>query len=254
MKTNLTTKFICIVFSILILAGCVNRQRQIIVSSDSESSQIQFAIAELQKSLSDKGIQTMVGDANEADITISVQPEFEKIKAEGFRIQKDADKISIIARDDAGAMYGGLELAEQIQISGLEGVSEQAQNPYMEMRGTKFNIPLDLRTPSYTDMSDVAQKNIPEMWSFDFWKEYIDNLARYRYNYISLWNLHPFPSMVKVPGYEDVALDDVQRSTYAEFEEHYDNDAIGLCEPEVLANPEIIKTISMDEKLLSGKK
>ncbi len=81
----------------------------------------------------------------------------------------------------------------------------------MERRGTKFNIPLDLRTPSYTDVSDVAQLNIAEMWNLEFWKEYIDNLARYRYNFISLWSLHPFPSMVRVPGYEDVALDDVQR-------------------------------------------
>jgi hypothetical protein len=124
----------------------------------------------------------------------------------------------------------------------------------MEMRGTKFNIPLDVRNPSYTDMSDVAQVNIPEMWNFDFWKEYIDQLARYRYNFISLWNLHPFPSMVEVPGYEDVALDDVQRSTYKEFKEYYHNDAIGLCPPEILANPEIIKSISIDEKIEFWKK
>lgn len=44
------------------------------------------------------------------------------------------------------------------------------------MRGTKFNIPLDVRTPSYTDVCDAAQNNIIEMWNFDFWKEYIDNV------------------------------------------------------------------------------
>ena len=51
------------------------------------------------------------------------------------------------------------------------------------------------------------------MWDLDFWKAYIDDLARFRYNYLSLWNLHPFPSMVRVPGYEKVALDDVQSVT-----------------------------------------
>ena len=247
-------KSILIAFYLLILAGCANRPDQVIISSDSEDSQIQFAIDELQQSLLDQGIKLIIGDAKRADILISVKPGEKAIEGEGFIIKKEEGKIRIIASDHAGAMYGGLELAEQIQISGLEGVSEQAQNPYMEMRGTKFNIPLDVRTPSYTDMSDVAQKNIPEMWDFDFWKEYIDNLARYRYNYISLWNLHPFPSMVKVPGYEDVALDDVQRSTYTQFKEYYHNDAIGLCEPEILANPEIIKAISMDEKIAFWKK
>ena len=51
------------------------------------------------------------------------------------------------------------------------------------------------------------------MWDMAFWKAYIDDLARFRYNHISLWNLHPFPSMVRVPGYEKVALDDVRSTT-----------------------------------------
>jgi hypothetical protein len=219
-----------------------------------ESPQIQFAISELQKSLSEKGIELITGDGQNAEIHFTVQAEIENVKAEGFILKKDSEKIWIMAADEAGAMYGGLELAEQIRISGPEGVTEEEQNPYMKMRGTKFNIPLDVRTPSYTDMSDVAQRNIPEMWSFDFWRAYIDQLARYRYNFISLWNLHPFPSMVKVPGYEDVALEDVQRSTYTEFEEYYHNDAIGLCEPEILANPEIVKSISIDEKIAFWRK
>ena len=145
-------------------------------------------------------------------------------------------------------MYGGLELAEQVSLYGLDGVKECTQNPYMETRGTKFNIPLDARNPSYTDPCDAAQVNIPEMWSMDFWKEYIDNLARYRYNYISLWNLHPFPSMVSVPGYEDVALEDVHRST-VDWKEYYSGMGVGFTDPEILANPEIVKKMSMDEKI-----
>ena len=58
-------------------------------------------------------------------------------------------------------MYGGLELAEQIRTRGVKGVGDTDRNPYMSMRGTKFNIPLDLRTPSYTDMSDSAQRTSP---------------------------------------------------------------------------------------------
>jgi hypothetical protein len=91
------------------------------------------------------------------------------------------------------------------------------------------------------------------MWSFDFWKEYIDNMARYRFNYISLWSLQPFPSLVKTPGYEDVALDDVQRST-VEWEEYYSGRGIGFDAPEILANPEIVKEISIDEKIEFWKK
>jgi hypothetical protein len=150
-------------------------------------------------------------------------------------------------------LYGALELAEQIETKTLDDVESILQNPYMQMRGTKFNIPLDARTPSYMDATDLAQHNIPNMWDFDFSQEYIDNLARYRYNYISLWNLHPFPSLVKVPEYPDVALDDVQRST-VEWKENYHLNGTVLDSPEILTNPEIIKSISIEREIQFWKK
>lgn len=172
----------------------------------------------------------------------------ENLQAEGFSIRKKDNSIWVIGADAAGTMYGGLELSEVIRIGGLEVVENVDQNPYMAMRGTKFNIPLDVRTPSYSDVSDAAQHNIAEMWSFDFWKEYIDNLARYRFNFISCWNLHPFPSLVKVPDYPDVALEDVQRST-VNWKENYDLEGTGFDAPEIVNNVEIIKKITMDEKI-----
>lgn len=111
-----------------------------------------------------------------------------------------------------------------------------------------MNIPLDVRTPSYTDVSDAAQQNISEMWSMDFWKEYLDSLASYRFNFVSLWSLHPFPSLVKVPEYPDVALNDVHRSK-ATFKEYYSTRAIGFDAPEIVNNYEIVKRISIDDKI-----
>ena len=40
----------------------------------------------------------------------------------------------------------------------------------------------------------------------------LDEMARRRFNVLTLWSLHPFPSLVRVPEYPDVALDDVWRS------------------------------------------
>ncbi|MEQ9220058.1 MAG: carbohydrate-binding family 6 protein [Cyclobacteriaceae bacterium] len=235
---------------LLFLSSCLQDRTadgvKVFLSSDSE--QIRFAMEELGSVL---GEISFVSSKDQAHILFDVGNQ--TLKPEGFEILINEGKILVNGADDAGAMYGGLELAEQISISGMEGVKPISINPYMEMRGTKFNIPLDVRTPSYTDVSDVAQKNIPEMWNYDFWTEYIDNIARHRYNYISLWNLHPFPSLVKVPGYEDVALDDVQRSKH-EFDEHYNTNGWGFCSPEILANPEIIKKISIEEKIEFWKK
>ena len=143
----------------------------------------------------------------------------------------------------------GLDLAETIRSEGLAGVKDKRQDPYMPMRGIKFNIPLDVRTPSYSDVCDAAQKNIPEIWNMDFWKTYIDTLAKYRYNYISLWSMHPFPSMVKVPEYPDVALDDVKRSR-GPFQEYYSGLGVDWTGPEFQEeNLETVKKMTIEEKI-----
>lgn len=245
-KTKSGKKFVCISLAFMLFISCSTQNKTIKIFAESDPK-IQFAAEELISVLTENGIGFQKAERGRADILLTVQSENPDLKNEGFRISADK-KIVVAGADAAGVMYGGLELAEQIKLFGLEGVQETIQNPYMEKRGTKFNIPLDVRTPSYTDPCDAAQKNIPEMWNFDFWKDYIDNLARYRFNYISLWSLHPFPSIVKVPGYEEVALDDVQRST-VKWEENYDTNGMGFDAPEILANPEIVKKITIGEKI-----
>ena len=174
------------------------------------------------------------------------------LHTEGFSIRVTKEEGNaiywVIGADPAGTMYGGLELAEVVRVAGLTAVENVDQNPYMAMRGTKFNIPLDVRTPSYTDVCDAAQKNIAEMWSLAFWKEYIDTLARYRFNFVSCWNLHPFPSLVQVPEYPNVALADVQRST-VQWKEHYDLEGTGFDAPEIINNVEILKKMTIDDKI-----
>jgi len=180
------------------------------------------------------------------------QPKLPDIAAEGFSLRhrkfEGHEVITIIARDAGGALYGGLELAEQIRTRGVQGVTDTDRNPYMPMRGTKFNIPLDLRTPSYSDMSDSAQENIATVWDFEFWRAYLDALARDRYNYVSLWNLHPFPSMVKLPDYPDVALDDVWRSKI-KFDEDYSTRTVDIVTPAMLADKEVVKQLTIEQKI-----
>ncbi len=230
------------------------------------SPQVSFAAEEIQNALNIKGHDVVrldiansnnVGNGDRILLCPLGDVEIDNIsdkplKPEGFRIritqENGITNYWIIGADAAGTMYGGLEVAEMIRTNGLDGVAEDVQNPYMAMRGTKFNIPLDVRTPSYSDVSDAAQHNIIEMWNFDFWKNYIDNLARYRYNFVSLWSLHPFPSLVKVPEYPDIALDDVKRST-VQWEENYSLNGVGFDAPEIMENLETLKKITIEEKI-----
>ncbi len=209
---------------------------EVVILAEPNAPQVSFAVQELQAALAEKHIEASCKPLSaeafarlRGDIVVlgscedkAFKKQAEKcgaapgeLKPEGFSIRKtEGDQATVywvLGADEAGAMYGGLELAEQVRCNGLEAVVDTDQNPYMALRGIKFNCPLDERTPTYhAHTGDSQRKNVAVMWDFDFWKAYIDDMARYRYNYLSLWNLHPFPSMVRVPGYEDVALDDVQ--------------------------------------------
>ncbi|MEX0324318.1 MAG: carbohydrate-binding family 6 protein [Puniceicoccaceae bacterium] len=211
-----------------------------VIASAGVESQVDFAIGEIESSLEERGEKLKI------KVWISKDA---RVKPEGYILQRTGDTVTINAQDTAGAMYGGLDLAETIRSEGIAAVADKSENPYMQMRGTKFNIPLDVRTPSYTDVCDAAQMNIIEMWNMDFWKEYIDTLAKYRYNYISLWSMHPFPSLVKVPEYPDVALDDVKRSR-GPFEEYYSGRGTDWTGPEFEDdNLDTLKKMTMDEKI-----
>jgi len=261
-----------VLFMILFISCAQQRENVVTLICDLECPQVQFAADEIVRSLKEmnhsiifqnleaigekrNGNTIIIGDLSDSTYfnkTTDTELIWTDLVEEGFSInlQKNGSDTSIIiiGGDEAGAMYGGLELAEQINISGLDQVQEMEREPYMKMRGTKFNIPLDVRTPSYSDPSDAAQHNIEEMWSFEFWKEYIDNLARYRYNYVSLWSLHPFPSMVKVPDYPDVALSDVHRST-GDWREYNSLNGIGFDAPEIIENVELLKEMTMEGKM-----
>lgn len=158
----------------------------------------------------------------------------------------------VIGADSTGTMYGGLDLAQAIKIDDLDSFIDSEYAPFIDQRGIKFNIPLDVRTPGYSDDGSSAWQNVAVMWDFEFWKEFLDDCARYHYNVLSLWNMHPFPSMIKVPEYPDVALDDVQINpgicAHANFS------GADMCPENVLRAAITVKKMTIDEKIEYWKK
>jgi hypothetical protein len=173
------------------------------------------------------------------------------LSAQGFAIRKDPAAGYtgwwVLGADNVGAMYGGFELAETTRLArGLTTLKALEQNPYIANRGVKFNIPLDARTPSYSDAGTAAQVNIAEVWDIAFWHDYFDTMARYRFNNINIWNLHPFPSMVKVPKYPNVALADVKKTT---IQLHPVPNGVNMSTPASLAALTTVKTMTIDQKI-----
>jgi hypothetical protein len=227
----------------LILSACTS---QVKFTGD-DAPQTAFAIEEINKAMAMNKPQNLSEIAFAVDTTLA---------KEVFVVNRSSSKkITISAGDATGLMYGGIELAELIatgQLASWNGTTKG--EPYIKQRGLKFNIPLDIRTPSYQDAGDAAQNNIAEMWNFDFWKEYIDMMARNRYNVLTLWNPHPFPSMIKMENYPDIALENVCGTSFPLDTDRPDEPVakfIAGCgiSQQVLDNLVVLKEMTMDEKI-----
>ncbi len=172
------------------------------VEYDSAIPQLQFAAQEIERA---------VAETQRKDLMVTLTVKSDNMSPEAFQIRlTDPNRVEVIGSDATGAMYGGIEVAEFLKL-GLP-IANVQRKPFVAKRGIKFNIPLDARSPSYDDSGDAANENIEHMWDFEgFWKPYLDDLARYRYNVLSLWTCHPYPHMVKTPGYEQAVEADVYK-------------------------------------------
>lgn len=170
------------------------------VEYDAFIPQVAFAGHELEKAVQETG-------RNDMKIVLVVRPDASS--PESFKVRYVDSQLWVIGSDAKGAMYGGLEVADRLRL-GLP-IEAKDYEPFVEKRGIKFNIPFDVRTPSYDDSGDSAQNNIETVWDFEFWAAFFDEMARYRYNVLSLWSAHPYPSIVKLDDYPDAALEDVYR-------------------------------------------
>ncbi len=218
-------------------------------ASASPSPALQFGLAELRAALEAHppadDLSFRIGGVPATPYPFHVTPD-----SQSYRLirKHDGRSIQIVPGGEAGAMYACLDLAEAVRLGTLDLLKQGRHQPFIARRGIKFNLPLDARTPSYSDAGDSAQQNLPEVWDFGFWREFLDEMARHRFNVLTLWNLHPFPSLVRVPEYPEVALDDVLRSR-ARYDETLSLRGTDMVNPDVLADLETVRRMTIDEKI-----
>src|SRR4051794_18643480 len=241
------------------------------VFHDSHAPQVSFASAEIgqalgpQRATPDRGMRDLTSDNSSLRFAIAASADESRALAQTLRVAplkttapqsyairrteaRGPVTIAVLGADPVGAMNGGLDIAEAIRLGAIEKAGDSDHSPHIAQRGIKFNIPLDRRTPTYSDSSDSAQANIPEMWSMDFWHEFCDEMARQRFNVLSLWNLHPFPSIVKVPEYPDIALHDVWGNREP-FDLKFNMNSKVMSRPFELGQVAVVKHMSIDDKI-----
>ena len=213
-----------------------------VVRGDTNQPPVAFALGEIERAVAGSSYAA-------SNFVVQLEVNAAGLTPQSYRFEHDGNRLLVIGGDATGVMYGGLDIAEAIRLGTLAELKNGSHLPHIASRGIKFNIPLDLRTPSYSDNSSSAQANIPEMWSMEFWHDLLDQMARDRFNVLTLWNLHPFPSIVKVPEYPDVALEDIWRTTADLAKHSFSGTGTSEVQPWMLAEHEVVKKLTMDQKI-----
>ena len=99
---------------------------------------------------------------------------------ESYAISVPSRRLVVVRGSDAtGAMYGALDLAEQIAWArgdDLDGqLTARSRSPYLQIRGINYFL-----TTQDIDLPGGA------FWSDEYWKEFFDMMARDRYNFLDI--------------------------------------------------------------------
>ncbi len=166
------------------------------ISFDLNSKPMAFAIEKLKKSFQLSGQQVLTSNpttATKTDISVLILEADNSISKEGFGFRFVNKKLQITSVDATGAMYGILDLAEQVQMGKTwQSVKTKTVNPHFSVRALKFNLPWSpYRTGPAMDLHMETCRDL------NFWQAFLDQMAENRFNLLSLWNIHPFSFMVK---------------------------------------------------------
>ena len=134
---------------------------------------------------------------------------------ETFRIEREGNRIRVTSSGDNGLLYGCLELADLVRTGRWQDPAlEVSKNPALPIRGVKFNLPYE----PYSAGEPFTQNEVT-CFDLEFWIDFLDELARNRYNCLSLWSLHPFHLMVSSPEFR--AANPFTDEEIAEHEEFF---------------------------------
>lgn len=205
---------------------------QITIKFDPQSSPVIYGVNQLHEILLRRGTQLRIqstSDQGPADILVlsrkdslnEIKKLYEKIHPgeimlEGFQILRPENekKIIIASGDEIGAMYGLLELTEYAGThSDLFGIESGMNNPHFQYRIIKFNLPWS----PYRD-SPATSIHMQTCRDLNFWKKFLDMMAENRFNVLSLWNLHPFPYMIRAKNFPQATpFNDEELAEWKEF-------------------------------------
>ena len=172
---------------------------QVKIAYDLNNQPISFGVRSIEEELHKSGVQLqkMKLDGKREDANIVVQVSEVKgvssLRPEGYLVEYKNKILIISAIDERGAMYGALDVAEQMRMGKTwQTITKKNINPHFTVRAVKFNLPWS----SYR-VGPAMDQHLEVCRDLKFWQKFLDQMAENRFNVLSLWNVHPFSYMVK---------------------------------------------------------
>lgn len=107
--------------------------------------------------------------------------------------------LRIVGGDGSGAIYGALSVAEQLKNgTALGEIPSELGRPQFAFRAIKHNLPWD----SYRSSSALDQ-HYETVRDVAYWEAFLDMMVENRFNALTLWNLHPFPYMIRAKNFPE---------------------------------------------------
>ncbi len=178
----------------MLLTGCGAQKEQ----DETDQRRLQYGRSALESALRESGMAPLADDTR---LVLAVDPgrlPRELQRAESYQLRVDRG-VSIIGYDAAGVLYGCLDLAERIRRDRtLPRGLNLTEAPVLKWRGACILL---MKLGSYN------YPITPQEYSFFYdrqgWIDYLDFLAANRFNYVALWNGHPFDYFVELEKYPE---------------------------------------------------
>ena len=194
---------------VFLLFSFSNKPLVVHIKLESSAPQVIYA-AEKIKELQQTNV--LVFSDRNADITIHAALDSIVLKSEAYKIVSKNGRVEITGGDAVGLMYGLLEVKNQLK-AGKHKIESKAESPNLMFRAIKFNLPWSAyRTnEALTLHNETCRDTI-------FWKAFLDMMVENRFNKLTLWNLHPFNYLVKIPKYPEASgFSDAELANWQKF-------------------------------------
>jgi tetratricopeptide (TPR) repeat protein len=237
LKNFRQTFFIALLF--VFMTGC-NKLQKVTIISGNQGNRIAYAVKQLNDALTEygyecytvktlskekEGLQIILGTLDDPFLKDFIKDGDQlpdTLSEEGFVIRSGQGNICIAGGGASGALYGALELIDQLRTVGeLPAEVNLIDQPEMVMRGTCIGLQKTEYLPGRSVYEyPYTPENFPWFYDKNLWIKYLDMLVENRYNSFYLWNGHPFASLVKLKDYSFAV--EVDEETLKKNEEMFD--------------------------------